>query len=220
MRYKNIICKYCGKPATVSTLRKADYCDDCKQLAHNEVSRICYKKNVSTNEVMYNRTNNVRQNNYSNERVVARKVSSDGANNMYVDELMNIAEDYDKLRLRAINLYKKAKAEEEYLTKSGDMFVHKLEFDNMTDKEKLEYADQVEKDRKIRRGRKLSKDTALEIVSAFDMRSARKFVNEAIKGAKSTRDFRSFLDNLKSDKEIYAEKKSPKSKEVQARKDG
>ena len=90
----------------------------------------------------------------------------------------------------------------------------------MTDKEKLEYADQVEKDRKIRRGRKLSKDTALEIVSAFDMRSARKFVNEAIKGAKSTRDFRSFLDNLKSDKEIYAEKKSPKSKEVQARKDG
>lgn len=198
MRYKNIICKYCGNPATVSTLRKADYCDNCKSLAHNEVSRECYKKNVSTNEFMTKKTSEV---------IIPRKVSVDGANNMYESELIAISQEYDKLRGRAINLFKKAQAEEKRLTKSGDMLVHKLEFEDMTDEEKLNMTDVVARDRKLRRGWKLTKQTAYGLVSAFELRSATKYVSEARKGARTTRNFQEYLENLKGNREIYVDSK-------------
>ena len=203
MRYKNIICKYCGKPATVSTLRKADYCDNCKTLAHNEVSRICYKKNVSTNETM------MKHESYITER----KVSVDGANNMYNEELDAISMEYDKLRLRTIKLLQKAQAEEERLTKSGDVLVHKLEFENLTDSEKLKMADIVARDRKLRRGWKLTRQTAYGLVSSFELRSATKYVAEAKKGARSTRDFKGYLESLKSNNEIYVDNVKSKAKE-------
>lgn len=202
MRYKNIICKYCGKPAIVSTLRKADYCDNCKTLAHNEVSRICYKKTVSTNDVMM-----------KHERYVTdRKVSVDGANNMYNEELDAISMEYDKLRLRTIKLLQKAQAEEERLTKSGDVLVHKLEFEDLTDSEKLKMADIVAHDRKLRRGWKLTRQTAYGLVSSFELRSATKYVAEAKKGARSTRDFKGYLESLKSNNEIYVDNTKSKTK--------
>ena len=204
MRYKNIICKYCGNPATVSTLRKSDYCDNCKTLAHNEVSRICYKKNVSTNEVMKEQKINP----------AIRTVSVDGANNMYDKELEEISRAYDDLRLRAIKLCKKAQAETKRLTKSGDILVHKLEFENdkMTDDEKLRMSDVVARDRKIRRGWKLTGDTAYGIMASFGLRSATKYVAEAKKGARTTRDFRGYLESLKNNNEIYVDNGKLKEK--------
>ena len=204
MRYRNIICKYCGSPAIVSTLRRADYCDNCKTLAHNEASRVCYKKNVSTDVKVVKHENGL----------TPRLVSVDGANNMYNKELEEISAEYDKLRFRTIQLLKKAEAEEKRLTKSGDILVHKLEFENLSNTEKLQMADVVSHDRKLRRGCKLTKLTAYGLVSAFELRSATKFVKEAQKGARTTRNFKEYLESLKGNSEIYADSKIHSTKEV------
>ena len=82
MQYKKIICKYCGKSAVVSTLRKANYCNNCKGLAHNEVSRAYYQKNISKNEIMMRNKSHA---------IPSRTVSVEGANNMYEKELDEIS---------------------------------------------------------------------------------------------------------------------------------
>lgn len=196
MRYKNIICKFCHKPAIVSTLRKADYCDDCKDLAHNEVARLCYNKNVSTKrkEVL----------------IEKRKVNSDAANNMNIEDIKEIAEEYDRLRLKTIQLYQKKKNQEKYLTKTTDMLSHKLEFDNPSDEEILTMAKKVKEDRYNRRQNKISEKMLYAIMDSFNMRSANKFVKEAIQGAKNTRDFEGFLETLKDNEEIYTKKRKGK----------
>jgi hypothetical protein len=145
--------------------------------------------------------------------IAERKVSVDGANNMYNEELDAISMEYDKLRLRTIKLLQKAQAEEERLTKSGDILVHKLEFENLTDSEKLKMADIVARDRKLRRGWKLTRQTAHGLVSSFELRSATKYVAEAKKGARSTRDFKGYLESLKSNNEIYVDNVKSKAKE-------
>lgn len=200
MRYKNIICKYCHKPAIVSTLRKADYCDNCKDLAHNEVARLCYNKNVSTK----------RQRNLEDIIGEKRKVNSDAANNMNIEDIREIAEEYDRLRLKTIQLYQKKKNQEKYLTKTSDMLSHKLEFDNPSDEEILKMARQVKEDRYNRRQNKISEKMLYAMMNAFNMRSANKFVNEAMQGAKKTRDFDGFLETLKDNEEIYAKIKKEK----------
>lgn len=211
MRYKNIICKYCGRSVAVSTLRKADYCDNCKALAHNESARNCYKKNVSAKEVMQGQE--VFENLINRSQPVVRRVSSDGADNMYQKEITELANRYDSLRLDTIRLYKKLKNKKDYLTKTGDIFVHSLEFngDNMSDNEILEKAKQTIIDRKIRRGCKLSEQTVYEIMRSLGLRSASKFVDKAMNGARTTRDFTQFLESLKDDEEIYANRLSSKS---------
>ena len=203
MQYKKIICKYCGRSAVVPTLRKANYCNNCRGLAHNEVSRAYYQKNISKNEIMMRNKNHA---------VPVRTVSVEGANNMYEKELDEISEEYDKLRLKTIKLLQKAQAQEERLTKSGDILVHKLEFENLTDSEKLKMADIVARDRKLRRGWKLTKQTAYGLVSSFELRSATKYVAEAKKGARSTRDFKGYLESLKSNNEIYVDNMKSKTK--------
>ena len=211
MRYKNIICKYCGRKVAVSTLRKANYCDDCKALAHNESARNCYKKTVSTKEIMQGQE--VFSNLVNRSQPVVRRVSSDGADNMYKEEIKELADRYDSLRFDTIKLYKKLKNKKDYLTKTGDIFVHSLEFngDNMTDSEILAKAKQTMLDRKARRGCKLSEQTVYEIMRSLGLRSASKFVDKAMDGAKTTRDFTQFLESLKSDEEIYANRTSVKS---------
>ena len=195
MRYKKIICKYCHKPAIVSTLRKAEYCDNCKDLAHNEVARICYNKNVSSKKM---------------EVKNLRKVNTNAVSNMNIDDIKEIAEEYDRLRLKTIQLYQKKKSQEKYLTKTSDMLSHKLEFDNPSDEEILEMARQVREDRYNRRQSKISEKMLYAMMNAFNMRSANKFVNEAIQGAKQTRDFDGFLEKLKDNDEIYAKIKNEK----------
>ena len=211
MRYKNIICKYCGRKVAVSTLRKANYCDDCKALAHNESARNCYKKTVSTKEIMQGQE--VFSNLVNRSQPVVRRVSSEGADNMYKEEIKELADRYDSLRFDTIKLYKKLKNKKDYLTKTGDIFVHSLEFngDNMTDSEILAKAKQTMLDRKARRGCKLSEQTVYEIMRSLGLRSASKFVDKAMDGAKTTRDFTQFLESLKSDEEIYANRTVVKS---------
>ena len=90
------------------------------------------------------------------------------------------------------------------------MLSHKLEFDNPSDEEILEMARQVKEDRYNRRQSKISEKMLYAMMNAFNMRSANKFVNEAIQGAKQTRDFDGFLEKLKDNDEIYAKIKNEK----------
>ena len=73
-------------------------------------------------------------------------------------------------------------------------------------------ADIVARDRKLRRGWKLTRQTAYGLVSSFELRSATKYVAEAKKGARSTRDFKGYLESLKSNNEIYVDNTKSKTK--------
>lgn len=179
MRYRNIICKFCGKPATVPTLRKADYCDHCKQLQHNDVAKNSYQNKADA------------------------KINTEAIDNLNYDDIVDLANEYDKLRLKTIRLYQKKRAEEKYFTKTSDMLTHKLEFENLSDDEILKMAKQVKNDRLIRRKNKISETMLYYMMDAFKMRSAEKFVAEAVKGAKTTKDLNGYLGDLQGNAEIY-----------------
>ena len=179
MRYRNIICKFCGKPATVPTLRKADYCDHCKQLQHNDVAKNSYQNKAET------------------------KINTEAIDNLNYDDIADLANEYDKLRLKTIRLYQQKKAEEKHFTKTSDMLTHKLEFENLSDDEILKMAKQVKSDRLIRRKNKISETMLFFMMDAFKMRSAEKFVTEAVKGAKMTKDLGGYLADLQKNEEIY-----------------
>lgn len=184
MRYKEIVCDYCHNVATVPTLRKANYCDNCKAIAHNETVK-AWKKN---NSVLTENTNQV----------------YDATKYMYLKEIQSILNRYGDLRKETIHLWNKARKEADYYTKSGDMLLHKLEIGNMSDADKLSNLKKVEMDRRIRRGMKDSALVLFEIMCSFGLRDSAKFGEMAIEGAKTEKDFHGYLEKMKYNKEIYA----------------
>ena len=83
------------------------------------------------------------------------------------------------------------------------MLTHKLEFENLSDEEILKMAKQVKSDRLIRRKNKISETMLFFMMDAFKMRSAEKFVTEAVRGAKMTKDLGGYLADLQKNEEIY-----------------
>lgn len=207
MRYKNIICKYCGEPATVPTLRKADYCnkESCRMLAHNEASRICYKKSVSNPKFEAEKV--------TAERVTNRQVSTEAVDNMEINDIEELARELGNLRYRAIKLIQREIAKEKKFNKTDDIILHTVEFEKLTDKEWDDIKSKLISDRKERRGTKIRRQMLNEILSNITIKNPSKFVKEAINGARKTRHFDECLKDLRTNKDIFAIKDGEKKNE-------
>lgn len=206
MRYKNIICKYCGEPATVTTLRKNDYCDkeDCKTLAHNEASKICYKKSVSNPKFEAEKV--------TAQRVTNRQVSTEAVDNMEVDDIKELAKELGNIRYRMIKLIQKEVAKEKKFNKTNDIILHTIEFEKLTDKDWENIKKKLINDRRERRETKIRRQMLNEILANITMKNPGKFVDVAIDGARKTRHFDEFLADLRDDESLFAKKKDGEKK--------
>ncbi|MBP3707550.1 MAG: hypothetical protein J6J36_02940 [Clostridia bacterium] len=207
MRYKNIICKYCGEPATVSTLRKADYCDkeSCKALAHNEASRICYKKSVSNPKFNAEKI--------TAQRVTNRQVSTEAVDSMEINDIKELARELGNLRYRMIKLIQKEVAKEKKFNKTNDIILHTIEFEKLTDKDWENIKQRLINDRKERRGTKIRRQILNEMLANLTMKNPGRFVEVAVDGAKKTRHFDECLADLREDESLFAKKKDGEKKE-------
>lgn len=181
MKYKEIVCDYCHKKAVVPTLRKANYCDDCKAKAHTENVKASKRKNEEQYIQIY-----------------------DPTEYMYIKEIQEILERYGCLRKDVIYLWSKIKKLAEYYTKSGDMLLHKIEIGGLTQQQTLNLAKGVEIDRRKRRGCKDSALILFHVMCSLGLRDPVKFGEVAINGAKTQKDFNEFLEMQKYDKSIYS----------------
>lgn len=237
MRYKNIICKYCKEPATVTTLRKNDYCDkeDCRLLAHNEASKNCYSKNISkskvkTNEVIVeNATSNKDIQIVSNmpkidiqpvvaKKVTERKVSTEAVDSMYIADILEFARKYDDLRYEGIKLIQKEVAKEKGYNKTGDMLLHMLEFEDISAERWASLREPVTSDRVDRRRTKIRRQIYNEFIENMPIRSAKDFVRLALEGARTTRDFDKYLVGLRDNERLFAKKREKNNDKLYAKK--
>lgn len=226
MRYKNIICKYCKEPATVTTLRKNDYCDkeDCRLLAHNEASKNCYNKNISKSRINISEVNveNVANDNNIRitpnipkidiqpvvaKKVTERKVSTEAVDSMYIADILEFAKKYDELRYAGIKLIQKEVAKEKGYNKTGDMLLHMLEFEDVSAERWASLREPVTSDRVDRRRTKIRRQIYNEFIENMPIRSARDFVRLALEGARTTRDFDKYLVSLRDNEKLFAKKR-------------
>lgn len=195
MRYRNIVCEFCGSPATVTTLRKGNYCDreECKKMAHSKASKVYYKKNkqLALNNFNYH---------------IQRVVSTEAVDNMNIDDIKEIAQDLGKLRFKTIKLVQGLVEKERKFNKSDDYILHKLEFENLSDEDWLKIKQKLVKDRKERREIKIKRKMANEILRNITMKNPGKFVEEAKNGARKTRDFDNCLNELRKNSELFVVK--------------
>lgn len=221
MRYKNIICKYCGEKAQVPTLRKQNYCnkENCKMLAHNEVARKHYhaqKNDATTNSDYYKAKlleNDVVSkakigiNSNVKKTIAERKVSPKVAENLYYDDIMQIALDMGNCRYRLIQLIKEEIKKEKDYNKQDDILLHKLEFEDLSREETGEIIDQLIIDRPNRRSLKVRRQMIDWLLVYSPIKNPSAFVKAAVKGAGTTRHFDKYLEELKNDPTIFAQKK-------------
>lgn len=188
MRTKEIICQYCHQKAVVPITRMNGYCDNCRKLAHNNSARQYY----------YNTKAPV---------VVERKVSTVAVDNLKGSDIeqrvQQLCEKYDGLRKETLELRNEINERKKKLTKSGDVLLHKLEFEDMSDAEFSRDAIRVKQDRILRRGYKIEECKVNEIMGSLGIRSA-KGLNKAItQGARTTRDLEGYVESLRQNAEIY-----------------
>ena len=217
MRYKNIICKYCGEKASVPTLRKQNYCDkpNCKMLAHNEVARKHYHSNKSDNQTnndfyqtkifddSIQQKPNINQNNQQ-KAVAQRVVSQKVADNLYVDDIMDIALEMGKSRYKLIQLIQKLVKEEKGYNKQDDIILHKLEFEDLSKEETEKLVNQLIGDRPNRRTIKVRRQIVNWLLVNSPIKNPTAFVKAAVKGVATSRQFGEYLDGLTNDPNIFA----------------
>lgn len=216
MRYKNIICKYCGEKASVPTLRKQNYCNkpNCKMLAHNEVARKHYHSNKNDNQlnndfyqtkIFDDLTRQPAKPTVMTQRVVSQKV----ADNLYVDDIMDIALEMGKSRYKLIQLIQKLVKEEKGYNKQDDIILHKLEFEDLSKEETEKLVNQLIGDRPNRRTIKVRRQIVNWLLVNSPIKNPAAFVKAAVKGVATSRQFGEYLDGLTNDPNIFAKQISP-----------
>lgn len=208
MQYKKIICKYCGKSAVVSTLRKTDYCNNCKTLAHNELSRKYYQRKSDDNQVMS--PNEFAQKSVS---TVAFDLLGDPRYNKYKERINKLLENDSKSRNEWIELQRDMRNDIDHLTKSRDMLMHKLEFEKytMSDEQKLLGLNKVQDDgitRRILKDELVIVDT---MVSSHEVRNPKTLATKVRNATSKTTDLRGYVEELRSDPEVFAYNRESKT---------
>lgn len=189
MKYKEIVCDYCHKTAIVPTLRKANYCDECKSIAHTQAVKISKEKK----EI--------------GQIVGELKQMYDPTEYMYQDIIEELLQRYADLRKDTYYWWDKIKKTVKHYTKSGDMLLHQLEIGGLSQQQILAITEKVELDRRKRRGGKNSDAILFVMLCSLGLRDPIKFGKVAFDGAKTEKDFHTYLDNMQYDQSIFANAK-------------
>ena len=168
------------------------YCDNCRKLAHNNSARQYY----------YNNKNTLTASSYAPRKISTTAIDSLEGSNIE-KRVADLCERYDNLRKETLQLSNEINENKKKLTKSGDVLLHRLEFEDMSDLEFNRDAMRVKRDRILRRGYKIEECKVNELISSLGLRNARELNKAITQGAKTTRDLPSYIESLRQNAEIY-----------------
>lgn len=204
--YKEIICEICGKRGTVPNKRKLNYCNDLecermmKEIKRKEAKDRFNAKNKISSQPIVEEEKKVKV----WQPQETRTVNTTAYENLDISDIRELSRQLGTIRYTLIQMIEKERAKIESAGKFDDTLIHSFEFENLTKEQVWEKYLETKQQRTNRRQNRYRYTIIKGILDSIKIKNPDKYVVMAINGCKSTRDFDKYIEELKEDKELFA----------------
>lgn len=204
--YKEIICEICGKKETVPSKRKLNYCNDLdcermmKEIKRKEAKDRFNAKNKISSQPIVEEEKKVKV----WQPQETRTVNTTAYENLDISDIRELSRQLGTIRYTLIQMIEKERAKIESAGKFDDTLIHSFEFENLTKEQVWEKYLETKKQRTNRRQNRYRYTIIKGILDSIKIKNPDKYVVMAINGCKNTRDFDKYIEELKEDKELFA----------------